>query len=72
MLNLPLCSQEYQPSRPLGAGMCAGVLLAMTGNQQWAHAYDVIKAGGRGGRMLMTPCRQAVKVGTGMHCHTLC
>lgn len=52
--------------------MCAGVLLAMTGNQQWAHAYDVIKAGGRGGRMLMTPCRQAVKVGTGMHCHTLC
>lgn len=48
LCHTPLKTQEVQrQSPPLGAGVCAGVLLAMTEHQQWAHAYEVIKVSGR-------------------------
>jgi len=36
--------QDYQSSPPLpGAGLCAGVLLAMEQDEEWGFAYELIK-----------------------------
>ncbi|KAF5842431.1 hypothetical protein DUNSADRAFT_7040 [Dunaliella salina] len=51
---------EYQSHNPpLGAGMCAGVLLAMANHQEWAHAYEVIKALYAATRSAHSPSRLA-------------